>query len=173
MREARAMRAHRVFIFCVILLSCVGCDQASKRVAESLLAGSPYVSLAGDAVRFQLAFNPGVFLSLGAGLPEALRHLLLIGFVPVALALVCTHFLRSNEASGGEFVALGLVAGGGLGNWLDRVLHEGTVTDFVSLGLGRFRTGIFNLADLAVMLGLGLLLLLLWRGAGTSREHAA
>ena len=43
--------------------------------------------------------------------------------------------------------------GGGLGNWLDRVMHDGAVTDFVSLGLGGLRTGIFNVADLAVVAG--------------------
>ena len=56
-------------------------------------------------------------------------------------------------------VALGILAGGGLGNWLDRVLHDGHVTDFVSLGVGQLRTGIFNVADLSVVAGVAVLLL--------------
>ncbi|HEY8123705.1 MAG TPA: signal peptidase II, partial [Myxococcota bacterium] len=41
----------------------------------------------------------------------------------------------------------------------DRVLNAGAVTDFVSLGVGPLRTGIFNLADVAIMAGAALLLL--------------
>jgi signal peptidase II len=45
------------------------------------------------------------------------------------------------------------VTGGGLSNLLDRILHHGGVTDFVILGSGGLRTGIFNLADVAIFLG--------------------
>ncbi|MEN8162170.1 MAG: signal peptidase II [Myxococcota bacterium] len=66
-------------------------------------------------------------------------------------------------------VALGLVAGGGFANWLDRVLGDGSVTDFVSLGVGALRTGIFNLADVAIVLGV---LLLLRVGSRAAEEPA-
>jgi len=145
--------------FALALLACFGCDQASKQVAESLLADTAGVSLAGDVVRFQLAFNPGGFMGLGARLPEALRSFLLVWLVPSALVLLCLHFVRSAHTRRGEWIALGLLAGGGLGNWLDRLLHAGTVTDFVSLGLGQLRTGIFNVADVAVVGGTLLLVL--------------
>lgn len=52
-----------------------------------------------------------------------------------------------------------MIVGGGLANWLDRMLHDGAVTDFVSLGLGPLRTGIFNVADVAIVAGLLLLVL--------------
>lgn len=145
--------------FALALVACFGCDQASKQVAESLLADTAGVSLVGDLVRFQLAFNPGGFMGLGARLPEALRSVLLVWLVPSALALLCLHFVRSARTTRGEWIALGLLAGGGLGNWLDRLLHAGSVTDFVSLGLGRLRTGIFNVADVAVIVGALLLVL--------------
>jgi signal peptidase II len=52
-----------------------------------------------------------------------------------------------------------LIAAGGMGNLVDRVLREGRVIDFMNLGLGPVRTGIFNVADVQIMVGLGLLLL--------------
>ena len=61
-------------------------------------------------------------------------------------------------------MGLGLVAGGGVANWIDRLV-AGAVTDFVSLGVGGLRTGIFNLADLSVLAGVAVLLL-------ASRRHA-
>jgi hypothetical protein len=53
---------------------------------------------------------------------------------------------------------LGLVlfAAGGFSNWIDRVL-QGRVIDFLNVGIGPLRTGVFNVADMAIMLGVGLL----------------
>ncbi len=148
--------------FLVVLASCVGCDHASKRVAEAWLAGAGSLAVAGDTIQFQLAENPGAFMSLGAALPESVRQLILLGMVPLLIALVCLHFARLVHVARAQWLALALVAGGGIGNWLDRVLHDGTVTDFVSIGVGGLRTGIFNLADLAVVAGVGLLLVSSW-----------
>jgi signal peptidase II len=159
------MLRRRLLVFGFVLVACLGCDHAAKQVAEQWLGQGRGISLLGGVVQLELVANPGAFLSLGAGLPEALRHLLLIGLVPLALALVSWLVWRSPGASRAQAVALGLVAGGGLANWLDRVLDDGAVTDFVSLGLGALRTGIFNLADVAIVAGL---LLLLRAGAASS-----
>jgi signal peptidase II len=55
-------------------------------------------------------------------------------------------------------VALALVAGGGISNLIDRLLYDGRVTDFLNVGIGGVRTGIFNVADMAIMAGALLLL---------------
>lgn len=147
-----------VLVFLAMLAFSAGCDQATKRLAVERLEGRPAVSLAGDAVRFELAANPGGFLSLGAGLPPELRRGLFLVAVPLALLVVCAVVLRARPRSALVLGGLGLVAGGGIGNWLDRV-REGAVTDFVSLGIGGLRTGVFNVADLAVIAGVVLLAL--------------
>jgi len=152
------MRRHLALGLLLALL-CVGCDQATKRVAESLLAGAGAISYLGDLVRFELVSNPGAMLGLGGDLPEAARELILIWLVPAVLLVLCVQFVRAPDTTAREFFALALVAGGGIGNWLDRLLNQGEVTDFVSLGIGPLRTGIFNLADVAVMAGVALLLL--------------
>lgn len=153
------MRRRLLLVFAAVLLFSVGCDQATKRLAIDRLEGAAPISLAGDAVRFELAANPGGFLSLGAQLPEAVRRVVFVVAVPVALLVVCGLALRSRSLSALAAVGLGLVAGGGIGNWLDRVVTAGHVTDFVSVGVGGLRTGIFNVADVAVMAGVALLLL--------------
>ena len=118
------------------------------------------ISLGGDSVRLELVHNPGAFLSLASELPADVRGPLLLVLVPLALAALFVLALRSRAASGRSVLGLGLIAGGGLGNWLDRLMHGGAVTDFVSLGLGPLRTGIFNLADVCIVAGALLLLLL-------------
>ena len=154
---------NRILVFIAVLVLSAGCDHATKRVArDALQAGFP-ISVAADTVRFELAHNPGGFLNLGAGLGPNVRRLFFLLFVPVLLVVVCGAFLRSSPASRYWPLGLGLVTGGGLANWLDRLLHDGYVTDFVSMGLGPLRTGVFNVADVAVMTGALLLLLPLSR----------
>jgi len=153
------MTRFQIVLFGFALLLCLACDQATKQMATSALGSTGPVSLAGDLVRFELAANPGAFLSLGAGLPAAARRLIFLVVVPLALALVALVFLRSRQLGAPQVLGLALLAGGGLGNWLDRLLHSGAVIDFVSLGVGALRTGIFNVADVAILAGALLLAL--------------
>lgn len=146
----------RLLLFLILALGTVGCDHATKRLAHVALSGVGTISLVGDVVRLELTANPGASLSMGASLPPAVRNTLLIGGVPILLALVCGAFLRAGLGSLAELAGLALIVGGGLGNWLDRVLHGGVVTDFVSIGLPGLRTGIFNLADFVIFFGLAL-----------------
>jgi signal peptidase II len=148
----------RLLVFAFVLATCVGCDHATKQVATEWLAASPGLALLGGFVQFELVHNPGAFMSFGAGLPEIVRQLLLMGAVPLLLVGVGVFAWRSEAKPRLQVVALGLVTGGGLANWLDRVMDDGAVTDFVSLGIGVLRTGIFNLADVAIVLGVLLLL---------------
>lgn len=69
-------------------------------------------------------------------------------------------------------VGLSLICGGGVSNLLDRVMFGGTVVDFVMLKLGGYRTGVFNLADVAISLGAVLVLVAaLWRLLGGPCER--
>jgi signal peptidase II len=144
--------------FALVMLACVGCDHAAKQAASQWLDGAGVVSLLGGVVRLELVANPGAFLSLGAALPEAARTLLLVGLVPLLLAAGAWLALRSAGVSRAQLVAFGAMLGGGLANWLDRLANDGAVTDFVSIGFGPLRTGIFNLADVAIVAGLLLFL---------------
>ena len=42
---------------------------------------------------------------------------------------------------------------GGIGNLIDRIFFENGVIDFLNVGVGNWRTGIFNVADMAIMVG--------------------
>ena len=70
------------------------------------------------------------------------------------------YTLRSREPSLSSLVGLALVFAGGISNFTDRLVHGGQVVDFLNLGLGPLRTGIFNVADVAIVAGT----LLLCRG---------
>lgn len=156
--------------FLGVALLTAGCDHAVKHAARIALGDGAAHSLAGDLVRFQLTHNSGGFLSLGARLAPALREALFLVLTPLLVAALLASTLRAAANSRAALAGLALVSGGGLANWLDRLVNSGTVTDFVSLGVGPLRTGIFNLADVAVMAGAALLILAPRRRAAERRE---
>ena len=152
------VRTRRSLVFVALLGLTVGCDHATKVAASALLEPSEVLPLAAGIVRLELVQNPGAFMSLGADLPAAVRIPLLLGLMPLAALAAGVLALRSTPSRTGSLLAGALLAGGGLSNWLDRLANDGNVVDFVSVGIGGVRTGIFNVADLALVAGLALLL---------------
>ena len=63
----------RVILMAVILVSCVGCDQATKSIAKSIIQETESWSFLGDTLRLQVVYNRGAFLSVGSSIPEAWR----------------------------------------------------------------------------------------------------
>jgi signal peptidase II len=146
----------RIALIVVLLISCVGCDQTTKFLARDYLQDRPTFSFLGDTLRLQYAENPGAFLSLGASLPHRWGTTVFTigGIVMVLVAL--SYVALSSKLTRIQIVALSLICGGGIGNLLDRVRHDGLVTDFLNIGIGAIRTGIFNVADAVLMVGVAL-----------------
>ena len=153
-------RLERVLICGAILaVSLVG-DQLTKRIAISELKWAPARSFFHDVFRLQYAENRGALLSLGAELPPAMRFWLLTAGVGVLLLFLLGYTLTHQNLSRLQVVGLALILGGGASNLLDRIMDGGVVVDFMNLGLGpTLRTGIFNVADLAIVAGVIVLLL--------------
>jgi signal peptidase II len=94
---------------------------------------------------------------MGAHLDPHLRFIIFT--VACALVLFAGGFFlfRSQHLDKWQVIALSLIVGGGVGNLIDRALR-GWVVDFLNIGIGDFRTGIFNVADMAIVLGFCILL---------------
>lgn len=161
-------RLKRILPALSLLSACAGCDQATKAIARAHLPDSGAVVFLHGLFSLQYAENPGAFLGLGANVPEDLRCWIFTILVGMILAGMLLYLLFSERLARGQSAALSLVLGGGLGNLIDRVLHDGRVIDFMNLGIGSVRTGIFNVADVAILTGI---LLLLALSAGERREH--
>jgi signal peptidase II len=157
MTQERLGLVQRIAVVAAVVAGCVGCDQGTKAIARATLATADLGSLLGDTVRIQLALNDGAFLGLGGSLPEPWRSLLLSGGVGLVLLAVLAYALLARHASVWSVIAMALVFGGGVSNLADRILNAGHVVDFLNLGIGPLRTGIFNLADVALVAGVGML----------------
>lgn len=138
-------------------LATIGCDRATKHAATILLAGEPDRSYFADTVRLGYTENTGGFLSLGADLPRPARTAVFTIATGFALLVLLALAVRDRFA-GLSGVGLVLFVAGGASNWIDRVL-SGSVVDFLNVGIGPLRTGVFNVADVAIMAGAGLVAL--------------
>jgi signal peptidase II len=143
----------QIVVVAITLLTCVGCDQATKAVAKEHLPRNEVMSFARNTFRLQYAENKGAFLSIGASLPENARGLLFTVGIGVIVFGILGYLLFAPALPHATTVALSLIAGGGLSNLIDRIAHGGYVIDFLNIGLGGLRTGIFNIADVAIMVG--------------------
>ena len=138
------------------IVATVGCDRVTKHVATSTLAGRPTRSLLADTVRLAYVENTGGFLSVGADLPLGARTAVFTVMTAVLLLWLVAFGIRLRWTGWPAF-GLTLFVGGGVSNWVDRVLH-GSVVDFINVGVGSLRTGIFNVADVAIMAGVAIVI---------------
>jgi signal peptidase II len=141
----------------VAVVATIGCDHVTKHIATVALAGAPGRSYMADTIRLEYVENPGGFLSLGDNLPSAARFALFTIATGLMLLILAGAAVRFRW-HGWLLVGTALILAGGASNWVDRVAR-GSVVDFINVGVGPLRTGIFNVADVAVMLGGAVLLL--------------
>jgi signal peptidase II len=126
-------------------------DQVSKALVVMALDPGESFNVLGDFVRIWYVQNTGAAFSL---FPGALWL-----FVPVtilALVMIAYFFRTFRDRGPAIHVVLGTILAGTLGNLVDR-LRLGYVVDFISVGLGETRFPTFNVADSAVVVGIGLL----------------
>ena len=148
-----AKRWTRLILLGAIILTCVGCDQTTKKIASHQLSADKTHSYFSDTLRFQFARNPGGFLSLGGNWNHQVRTGIFIGINTLFMSILFGVLIFRRKLSLKIFVCLAYILAGGIGNLIDRASQNGLVTDFINIGVGPVRTGIFNIADVAIMFG--------------------
>jgi signal peptidase II len=139
-------------------LACIAIDQLSKSLilGSSAIQAGEQVTVIPGMVHFRLAWNDGINFGLFSGGGEVTRIILSIvmciaGAALIAASLACRRWFST--------VALGIAAGGALGNAIDRLVH-GRVADFLNTTCcGIVNPWYYNIADVFVFLGFGLLIL--------------
>jgi signal peptidase II len=143
----------------------IALDQLTKAlvVAKVPPGWPPAFTIGGDFFWLIHSTNRGAAWSMGDGLPEALRILLLIVIPLTVLALASVYLVRGSDLTGPQRWMLATVIGGGLGNQIDRIFRPGGVVDFASFkfyglfGMERFPS--FNVADSCIVVGAILLVI--------------
>lgn len=146
------------FTFLVLSLTIAG-DQLTKALAQRQLLPNQPLTYLNEIIILIRTQNPGAILSLGATLSDEFRFVIFILFASLILLALLIYTLRADDIAVIQRLGLAFIIGGGVGNLIDRLIHDGEVVDFIHLDFGFFKTGIFNLADVAIFLGIFLFLL--------------
>jgi signal peptidase II len=142
-------------VLALVTLATIGCDQATKHLAARHLAHGRR-SYLNDTIRTEYVENSGAFLGLGASWPAPARQALFTVGTGLLLVTMAGVYLKGAR-TGAQLLGIGLLWAGGLSNLIDRIRY-GHVPDFLNVGIGSLRTGIFNVADMVILAGFFLLL---------------
>jgi signal peptidase II len=154
-------------VFWPLAAALVLADCTTKRAVESAAshAGTSWPVL-DDVVRITLAYNQGAAFSTHFG---PYQRWVLIASTLAILALLASWYRRVVGTGRVGVIGLALVAGGAVGNLLDRLASARGVVDFIDVGVGTARFYLFNVADAGVSVGAALLAYALW-GSGALRR---
>src|SRR5580658_1571764 len=153
MKPTSARALHFLLALIVILL-----DRWTKRLVATRIAMYRQIQIIPGFFRITHTENTGAAFSLFADSPSHWKTALLIGFSLLAMVIVTVLLWKQTRALTMTGVALSLILGGAVGNLWDR-LASGRVVDFLLFYVKRYEWPVFNLADSAIVIGAGLLVL--------------
>ena len=149
--------SRRVLIISLVMITCIGCDQAAKTYAAHTLSNRQPIGVFGEMFRLQYSENTGAMMGVGGDLPETTRFWIFVVFSGCALLGILAYTILGKKLQTVDILSFSLILGGGAGNLIDRLFKGGVVIDFMILTLGFLKTAIFNIADTAIVSGLLLL----------------
>lgn len=152
----------------LVVAGVVGCDGVSKQRAQAALRGQPPVPLVAGVLDLRYAENRGVAFNLERILPERARRPLVLGAGLVLLPALALAWRARRAGSLTLHLGFAALLGGAVGNLGERVLR-GYVIDFIHVP----PWPVFNVADVAIVVGVALLAIAGRRGPGSDRCSTA
>ncbi len=130
-------------------------DQTTKLLTKGYMMLSQSKEVLGDFLRYTYIENPGMAFGIRIG-----NRTLFTIFSVAASVVIFAYLLRTRGDHKLVKWSLALILGGAIGNLIDRVLY-GSVVDFIDVGIGDLRWPVFNVADMAVSLGMMVLIVVI------------
>ena len=154
------MKSNLLKILIIVLFIGIhtGCDQITKVYARNNLKGQGVIQVVDNIFILNYVENKGAFLGLGSNWPLGIKIVLLMTMPVIFLIAMIIYSFKVQSMSYLQIFGFCSIIGGGLSNVFDRIFFNGYVTDFMNIGIGNIRSGIFNFADLSIMLGAGILM---------------
>ena len=152
------MKNKRAILTVLIVLFNIGIDQLSKCIVRYSISDNETIPILKGTIVFIKAENIGAALGIGAGLPSMLK-IFYLQLLPIFILLFLFRMIVTDkELPRLIIIGVAIAIGGAFGNILDRILY-GSVTDFIQLHFGTYTSGIFNIADISVVIGLVLVII--------------
>ncbi len=152
------LKNNRNYKISTLIILSIFFDQLSKFWIRNNIESYNEIELIGSFFTLIRVENSGAFLGMGSELSYIPKLILLIIFPILVLVAVSIYTYMDKKLDYLSLVGFSLIIGGGVANIFDRIVY-GSVTDFLYINLGFFKTGIFNIADLSVTTGIILILI--------------
>jgi len=153
----------RNLLITIIVFLSIIIDQISKIIVRNNLESYIEHNIIGNIFSLVKIENTGAFLGMGSELSEFPRILLLIVLPIIVLISITIYAYIDKSPDKISVIGFSLIIGGGISNIFDRIVL-GSVTDFLFINFGGiFKTGIFNIADICVTIGMFLILISAFR----------
>jgi signal peptidase II len=144
-------------LFWPFVIALLVTDCATKRVVEHRLAVGDPQPIVGEVVRFTLSYNTNAAMGFQVGGDS--RRLVLSVLTIAALIVLGLLYHRTRPSERLRVIGVALVAGGAVGNLIDRLRSSVGVVDFIDVGVRNVRFWTFNVADMGITAGAVLLLI--------------
>lgn len=144
--------------FYLIAVAIILLDQATKQVIVRALRLGQGVPIIPGFFDIVFVLNPGAAFSFLATLPDSVRNPFFIIVSVTAVILIIVYRTRHLQQHALASLSLSLILGGAVGNLIDR-LRYGMVVDFLLVHVYQYHWPAFNVADSAISVGVGLMLL--------------
>ncbi|WP_233195816.1 signal peptidase II [Aquimarina sp. MAR_2010_214] len=151
-------RLIKIFVSLVIIFSNISCDQITKEKVRKEISKNETVKVIGDNFILTKVENTGAALSLGENLTPNLKIIFSQVLPLLVLLFMFVYIVKEKKITKFNLIGFSFIIGGRIGNIYDRILFN-SVTDFMYLEYGYLHTGIFNMADVSVVVGTLLILL--------------
>lgn len=142
----------------------IAVDQVVKQIVTTILPINGSVEVIDDFLRITHRRNPYIIFGGGGDLPPVFQTVLFLLLPVLALGMLVFFYFREKELRREYRLPLCAIMGGGLGNLIDRLIRPEGVVDFIDfnffglLGLRRWPT--FNVADMSIVVSVGVILVI-------------
>jgi len=132
-------------------------DQVTKAIVRQSMVVGQSIPVLGDFLHWTYVENPGIAFGIRLGDGTVFTVLSLLASLGILVYLI-THWHDPK----GVRIGLGLILSGAFGNLIDRICY-GKVVDFIEMSVGKYSWPVYNVADAAVVIGMGILLITVFR----------
>ncbi|NQZ01487.1 MAG: signal peptidase II [Bdellovibrionales bacterium] len=164
----------KYFALILIAGAIVALDQATKMYVHTAFTEGEQITVLADYFNLTYVRNRGAAFGLGGDMPASLRSLFFLSVPPAVMLIILTMLWSTPSKQKLQVIALSLVFGGAIGNYIDRI-RFGYVVDFLDFHLKNLYTWpAFNVADIAIVTGVCMIIyeiVLEWRQEVASKAE--
>lgn len=151
----------KYLILIVVSLLVIAIDQMTKVYVHSHFELGESITVIPGFFNFTYVRNIGAAFGIFTDSPETFRHIFFLSIPAIAVAIIVYFIYGLPESERLQILALSSIAGGALGNYIDRIQH-GFVIDFLDVHIKNiYSWPVFNIADSAIVIGVGVLTILM------------